>query len=217
MPALLSRPACGTKVLLFGSQALAFDEASADELRSTLLDTPGFMWVLDAIVDLPRHWDMLSKAVPSLQHVPGVKLLEDLKGWIEMGKFKEAYFPLTNILLTPLVVITHLTQYAILLEEVQPESSKDHDFPASFKDNAETLGLCTGLLTAAAVSCSADWAQLHHYGAVAVRLAMVVGALADAQDTLMDVNGASKSFSATWNSPEIGAEMAEILKRFPDV
>ena len=60
-------------------------------------------------------------------------------------------------------------------------------------------------------------AQLHQYDAVAVRLAMVVGALADAQDTLMNVNEASKSFSAAWKSPEIDAEMAEILKRFPDV
>lgn len=217
MPGILSRPERGTKVLMFGSQALALDEASAQQLRSTLLNTPAFEWALGAISDLPRYWDALCKAVPTLRHIPGAQLLEDLKFWIETGKFEEASFPLPNILLTPLVVITHLTQYEILLQKGQAESSRSHDYHASAKEDAETLGLCTGLLSAAAVSCSEDMMQLHHYSAVAVRLAMIVGALADAQDKLAGVDAAAQSFSAAWSSPEVGVEMEEILKRFPDV
>ena len=217
MPGLLSRPERGTKVLLFGSQALALDEASAQQLRSTLLDTPAFQWALDAIIDLSQYWDAVCKAVPNLQHIPGAKLLEDLKLWTETGKFKEASFPLPNILLTPLVVITHLTQYEVFLEKAQPGLPASQYSHTSVKDDAETLGLCTGLLSAAAVSSSEDLMQLHHYSAVAVRLAMVVGALTDAQDKLAGVDGEAKSFSAAWSSPEVGAELEEILKRFPDV
>ena len=217
MPGLLSRPDRGTKVLLFGSQALSLDEASTHQLRSTLLNTPVFEWALDAIVDLPRHWDDLCKAVPNLRHVPGQQLLEDLKYWTETGKFREASFPLPNILLTPLVVITHLTQYETLLEMDRKESSESHELLASEKHDTETLGLCTGLLSAAAVSCAEDLMHFHHYSAVAVHLAMVVGALIDAQDRLVGVDGASNSFSTAWSSPEIGSEMTKILKRFPDV
>lgn len=202
---------------MFGSQALALDEASTDRLRSTLLNTPVLKWALEAIVDLPRYWDDVCKAVPNLQHIPGAHLLEDLNSWIEIGKFTEASFPLPNILLTPLVVITHLTQYEMLLEKDKRESPRSHHLPTSAKDDIETLGLCTGLLSAAAVSCAEDLLQLRHFSAVAVHLAMAVGALTDAQDKLAGDDGASKSFSATWTSPEIGVEMQKILKRFPDV
>lgn len=217
MPEPVSRPNRGRKVLLFGSQALAFDKASANQLRSTLLNMPALDWVLGAITDLPRHWDALCKAVPTLRNIPGARLLEDLKFWIETGKFKEASFPLPNIILTPLVVITHLTQYEIMHERDQLEPPKSLDFPASTIDNVETVGLCTGLLSAAAVSCSEDLMQLHRHSAVAIRLAMIVGALADAEDKLAGVDGASKSFSVAWSSPEIRVEIEKTLKRFPDV
>ena len=217
MPGLPSRHERGTKVLLFGSQALTLNEASTNQLRSTLLGRPVSEWALNAIVHLPRYWDDLCEAVPNLQHIPGAQLLNDLKLWTETGKFKEASFPLPNILLTPLVVITHLTQYEILLEKEQRESPSSHDPFASAKEDTETLGLCTGLLSASAVSCAENLTQFHHYGAVAVHLAMAVGALTDAQDKLAGVDGASKSFSAAWSSAEIGVEVEKILKCFPDV
>ncbi len=216
MVATLSRPAPGTKVLLFGPQALAFEEY-ASQLRSTLLNTPGFSWALDTIAQLPGYWDTLSREVPTLRHFDGAKLLEDLNGWLRTGEFTHASFPLPNILLTPLVVLTHLTQYSKFIEFVQPENPEHHDLHAAFKQDAETLGLCTGLLSAAAVSCSADQAQLRHYSAVAVRLAMLVGALVDAQDGSAENQGGSKSFSVAWNAPAAGAEMTEILKSFPEV
>lgn len=217
MPSLPSRPEHGTKVLLFGSQALALDEASLHQLRSAVLSTPALEWVLNTIVELPQYWDTFSKAIPNLQHIPGAQQLDDLKLWIETGKFKNASFPLPNILLTPLVVITHLVQYETFLGNNLPQPPRSNDMSVSAKVNAETLGLCTGLLSAAAVSCSDDLIQLHHYSAVAVRLAMIVGALIDAQDKSAGVDGASKSFSAAWSSPETGVELETILKRFPDV
>ena len=217
MPGLVSRPERGTKVLLFGSQALTLDEEFTNQLRSLLLNEPGFQWALDAIVDLRGYWDDLCKAVPNLRHIPGAQLLEDLKLWIETGKFKEASFPLPNILLTPLVVITHLTQYETLLQKDQRESPGDHDLLASAKDDTETLGLCTGLLSAAAVSCAETLTQFHHYSAVAVHLAMVIGALTDARDKIAGVDGASKSFSVAWSSPETSVEIESIMRSFPEV
>lgn len=213
----LVRAVPGTKVLLFGPQALGLDAESASQLRQTLLSTPGLSWLLDTIAELPGHWESLAKAVPSLQPLPGAELLQDLANWLKTGHFSQASFPLPNVLLTPLVVVTHLAQYLKFLELIQPDSPEGRDLHASLQRDAETLGLCSGLLSAAALSCSADQVQLQHYGAVAVRLAMMVGALVDAQDVSVDGHGGSKSFSVAWNSPESGVQMTEILKGFPQV
>ncbi len=217
MPGILSHPSSRRKVLLFGSQALSLDEKFARKLQSVLLSSPAFSWALEAIADLPQQWAQICTAVPSVQKIPGINLLEDLKCWSETGRFKQASFPLPNLILTPLVVITHLTQYTLFLEQHRAGNLDDHELHASFRDSAETLGLCTGLLSAAAVSSSADLEQLQHYASVAVRLAMIVGAVVDAHDASTDTDGAAKSFSVAWHNPEFGYEIARVLKSFPEV
>ena len=217
MPGLLSHHAQRNTVLLFGSQALALDEAFAYQLRSILLSTPRLSWAVEAIRNLPRFWGQLCTKIPSLQNIPGKKLLEDLEGWIETGRLSEASFSLPNILLTPLVVITHLSQYVLFLGRNEPGATKGEKLHSHFRDSAETLGLCTGLLSAAAVSCSADSEQLQHYGAVAVHLAMAIGALIDAEDTSNDPSGRSKSLSVAWTNPKLGIRITEILQSFPQV
>lgn len=162
-------------------------------------------------------WATLSMAFPRLQAVPGAKLLEDLKDWLLTGGSMQASLPLPNTLLTPLVVITELTQYSKYLELAQPYFGDGDDLHTSFHQNAETVGFCTGLLSAVVVSSSASQAQFQRYGANAVRLAMLIGALVDAQEISDGLHGASKSFSAAWNSSESGAEMTRIIKSFPEV
>ncbi|MCJ1251634.1 hypothetical protein MMC30_008869 [Trapelia coarctata] len=213
MVAPLSHPTLGTTILLFGPHFLSFNEESFDQLRSTLLDSPGHRWMLHTIAELTGYWATLSKAFPSLQTVPGAKLLADLNDWLVTGSFTQATFPLPNILLTPLVVITQLTQYSRYLTLARPDSRDKH---TSFQQNSETLGFCTGLLSALVVSSSGNQAQFQQHGANAIRLAMLIGAVVDAQDTSANFHGESTSFSAAWNSPESGAEMTWILKGFPE-
>ena len=67
------------------------------------------------------------------------------------------------------------------------------------------------------MSSSANQAQLQRYGAVAVRLAMVIGALVDIKDTETEPDGEWKSFSVAWSSAEAGTEMVRLLKDFPEV
>jgi hypothetical protein len=74
-------------------------------------------------------------------------------------------------LLTPLVVLFHLAQYQQSVElGIHGHSSGDDDLPQSCRRSTEALGLCTGLLSAAAVASSSSGAELQHYAAVAVRL-----------------------------------------------
>ncbi|KAL3426344.1 Iterative polyketide synthase CazM 11 [Phlyctema vagabunda] len=205
-----------TTILLFGPQVHTFDEASFSRLRSTLLDNPGCTWLLDVIFELPRYCDIISDSFPKLQNSRSSRYLAQLDSWFRIGDFTDGDFPLPSILLTPLVVIAQLAQYVKYLDVVRPDDIDRHDLCGSFKQDVETLGFCTGLLTALAVSSSSNESELKHYGAVAVRLAMLVGLLVDARDSSTSPHGESKSFSAAWNASETRDELYKILTEFPE-
>ncbi|KAJ5131411.1 Type I Iterative Polyketide synthase (PKS) [Penicillium bovifimosum] len=159
-------------ILVFGSQALEFNEESAHQIRSALLES--------------KH----------------LKILDE---WFRTGRFPDRSFPLPNILLTPLVVIAQLTQYWEYRSIVGANHAAN-----------ETLGLCTGLLTAVVASSSTNPSQLQKYGGVAIRLAMAIGAVVDAQDTTEDDTGRWSSLSVAWNSTDRQEDLLKILERHPE-
>nr|AGN71604.1 conidial yellow pigment biosynthesis polyketide synthase [Monascus pilosus] len=213
MVSRILRPVTGSTVLLFGPQALSFTKEDFNQIRTTVLETQGFSWIVDAVAGLPGHWKALAERIPKLQSILGEQLLENLKDWFTTGQVNEADFHLPNILLSPLVVITQLAQYCQYLELSQADDQSDPH--AIQSNNIEALGFCTGLLSAVTVACSTNRRQFQKYGAVAIRLAMLVGAAADAEDALSDY-GASKSMATAWNSPEAGAELSRVLQDFPE-
>ena len=212
-------PELGTTVLLFGPQALSFSQESLKTLSTVLTESEDYQWVLDTVAELPSHWNTIITKIPKLQEIPGEKLLQDLNTWIRSGVVEQATFQLPNILLTPLVVITQLTQFSrYLLLSVSNASDQAQDHHTAFFDrNVATVGFCTGLLSASAVAKSSDQATFRRNSAVAVRLAMLIGALVDAQDASDRLHGRSKSFAAAWTSPAMAAELVRILDGFPEV
>lgn len=211
-----SYPSDGNTVLLFGPQALSFQEDSFHQLKSIILDDAENRWMLDAIAELPTYFRTFSEKSPKLQAISGVQQLENLNDWFKTGKIQPTSFHLPNILLSPLVVLTQLTQYSKYLKLVHIESGDGQNLYASHSQNTETLGFCTGLLSALAVSSAGNQAQFQQHGAVAVRLAALIGALVDAQDAL-GKHGESTSFATVWNSRETKTEMTRILQQFPEV
>lgn len=207
MVSRIVNPTEGNTVLLFGPQALSFNQEAFLKLRATILGSPAYQWVLDVVDELPTIWTTLLKDIPKLEVIDGAQELKNLSDWIRSGDIYGDSFPLPNILLSPLVVITQLTQYANYTHE-HPELRKP--------DNTETLGFCTGILSALAVSSSAGEAQFAKYGSVAVRLAMVIGAIVDAQEVPSE-RGPSKSLATAWNSANGEDELKRILTEFPDV
>ncbi|KAM7210478.1 polyketide synthase [Rhypophila decipiens] len=215
----LSLGGSGVTVLLFGPQALSFSVESLQTLRTFLHDEDNdvFRWMLDAVSELPVRWRELVARFPKLEEIPGEKLLDDLKDWLLHGtrKMEEAtFFQLPNIVLTPLVVLTQLAQFSRFLSRSQSGASPKASVLA--QQNIETVGLCTGLLSASAVSSSSDQESFRKYGAVAIRLAMVVGALVDAQDASDRLHGLSKSFAVGWGSPDVARELIRVLDCFPE-
>lgn len=203
--------------LLFGPQDPDINEAYTKKLRSALLETSSLEWVLDATTSLSQHWQSISKTLPDLLASPGQKHLEALNEWLRRGKFPKELFPLPNIIVTPLVVITHLVQYLAFLKEVHPELAPGDRLQAALKLPTETVGLCTGMLSSAAVASSENLAQLEKHGAVAIRMAMAIGASVDAGDVGSDLKGKWQSVAVGWTSPDARNELARILKGFPEV
>lgn len=203
----LSGPLPGPTILLFGPLALSFDEAAFTQLRKTVAENEEFRWVLDTVSEFPQIWKSLTTSIPSLQSTSGLKQLEDLADAFRSGRQLETPFPLPNKLLIPLVIVSHLTQYATFVR------NSTEGFGAAKLDK-ETLGLCTGLLSAFAVASTGSSEQFKKYGAVAVRLAMLIGTVVDAQD---EATEPSKSLSAAWNSAQSGEELQRIIKTFPEV
>ena len=202
----------GSTILLFGPQALSFQEDSFHQLRSDILEDTDSRWILDTVAELPTYLKTFLEKFPKYQVISGVKQLEDLNDWLSTGTFPPALSHLPNVILSPLVVLSQLTQYSKYLKLL----NGGQNLYGSHSQQAETIGFCTGLLSALAVSSAPEKVQFYQYGAVAVRLAALIGAVVDAQDELGDY-GESKSLATVWNSSQTKTEMARIIQQFPEV
>ncbi|KAI0382686.1 hypothetical protein F5Y04DRAFT_287742 [Hypomontagnella monticulosa] len=199
----------GPTTLLFGSLTLSFDEVIFAELRRTVVENEEFRWAIETIAEFPQIWSSLTASVPGLNTESALKQLEDLSDAFRTGRPLETSLPLPNKLLIPLVVISHLTQYATFLRNSTEEV--DIDPFGVYEADRTTLGLCTGLLSAFAVSSSNSSVQFKKYAAVAVRLAMVIGAVVDAQD---EATKSSKSLTVAWTTAKGEEELRRIVNSF---
>jgi acyl transferase domain-containing protein/thioester reductase-like protein/SAM-dependent methyltransferase/acyl carrier protein len=223
----ITEPNEATTVLLFGSQIEKLNKESLDEIRSTLQDGPSREWILKSVAELPYYWDTLAKQIPEITDAVGHKgkhLLTRLHIWVQQipdgkegGEFIRELEALPSVVLSPLVVLTQLTQYRQYLE-LQRRASKalpEADIHAQLvgQRNTSTLGFCMGLLGAFAIASAHTANEVDEYGAVAVRLAMVGGALIDAQDewSKNEGQGPSKSFATAWRTAAQKEEMERVV------
>ncbi|KAL4812713.1 hypothetical protein BDW67DRAFT_188396 [Aspergillus spinulosporus] len=201
------------KAFVFGPQNLSFDIGSFRKLHAQIQD---HQWVRDVLVDLPKYWNGFSAGDPKLQHVNAEGLLESLKAWISNGDVPMDAFPLPNVLLSPLVVVGQLVEYLAFLKAAFPNLGKNDDMPSLISEDIEALGLCTGTLSAFTVASASTIEEIHQHGGVAVRLAMLAGAIVDAEETSSGPEGESVSFSVAWNSTKLGDLFADLLVNFSD-
>ncbi|XXH04083.1 hypothetical protein Hte_010494 [Hypoxylon texense] len=194
-------------VLLFGSLALSFDATAFHQLRKAITGTESLTWLLDALSNLADDCEVVLAAVPSLKQASVRDQLLDVRDALATGRSLRAVGRLPNTVLVPLVVASHLTQYVALLEH---GGLTHQEFVA--KGDGETLGLCTGLLAAFAVSSSHSEADLQRHGAAAVRLGMLVGLAVDLRDSLSP----SKSLSVGWSSSGTYDSLIQTLKDAPE-
>ncbi|CAI6039958.1 unnamed protein product [Clonostachys chloroleuca] len=190
-----------TKVLIFGSQTLFPREESFTRLRATLLSSSAFQWIVDVVYELQGPpASSVADVFCHLNFVHGAKLLDS---WIKTGHLP---YPLPNIVVTPLVVISHLVQF-IQYKELSRLSNSE---------SVESLGFCTGLLSAFAISSSRDEAQLPKHGAAAIRLAAFIGAIVDADNFAEGTEEEAVSLSAAWKSSDGESTLKSVLSNYPE-
>jgi malonyl CoA-acyl carrier protein transacylase len=205
-------------LLLFGPQALLFDEQYFGRIRHRVTSNAENQWILDVLEDFPSHWPALCQKVPKFGLIPGPPLTKKLVGWLrtgEMGILDQDNQPaahLPNVILSPLVVMAQLLEYAQLFQKNE-QNRTDYSIP---EHNTETLGFCLGILSAFAVSSSSTRAQFLHNGAAALRLAMTIGALVDANDA-HHAAGPSSSLAAVWKMGQSKSDLLRVLEDFPEV
>lgn len=205
-------------LLLFGPQALSYDEAYFERVRLNVLGNEKNRWIRDVIEDLPSYWEELSEAIPSLSSIPGQAWLQRLSHWLLNGISEEQRTsPTPNIILSPIVVIGHLIEYIQhTTNEPRGQSGFGEEGYEQNLSNTETLGFCVGILSAFVVSSSLTRAQFCQNGAAALRLAMVIGGLVDAQDMKI-AESQSISLATTWKAEQTPSKLHEVLESFPDV
>ncbi|OAF54252.1 Type I Iterative Polyketide synthase (PKS) [Pseudogymnoascus destructans] len=212
-------------ILLFGPQALSFNRQFETLRRTLSSEVAGQDWILDTVAELPQYWDALTEVIPKIKGaVQGEKHLADLDSWFRRAPLEDDRLEqLPNLILTPLVVLTQLTQYWRYLElnQQSKEAGAKIDLQADLVarqknggvNEVQTLGFCTGLLSAFAVASANNQDEFEKYGAVAVRLAMLVGALVDAQEACNRElgHGQSKSYATAWRSAQQCQDMHQII------
>jgi hypothetical protein len=199
-------------ILIFGPQALAFNQGLFHEIQASITDSSQLDWVHEVVAELPGRFNYIKSEIPQLRVLPGASLLGALGRQIKNGSLScitEAT-NLPNIVLTPLCVISHLasfTKYLGANHNRSWEAWKHNNRNCS--NETSIVGFCTGLLAALAVSLSDDLEDFEKYGATAIRLAMVIGAIVDAEDVM---NGSSGSCSADWKTREGLSRMEKIVQ-----
>lgn len=193
-------------LLLFGPQALSFSTTTFADIHARVVQTSENAWIKQTITSLPGLWDALVKEFPQYGALEGKQLLRDLDRWFETGTMEHAEPHLPNILLSPMVVITQLTEYVDYLKTM----------PHAADQQTETVGFCTGLLTALAASLASDIKGIRQYGAIAIKLAMIIGAVVDVQD-ITSPNGPSKSLAVAWDSAETQDRLNQIIDQSSEV
>lgn len=203
-------------VLLFGPQALSFQEDSLDFLREQISNSPSNAWVKAAVAELPQYATCYTTRIKRLQKSHVVENVQELAELLQPGRDSPARANLPNSILTSLVVLHHLAQFTKFIEADGTCATKlSSDEWLSKLKKTETVGFCSGQLSAAVVSSARNHIDFQVLGAVALRLAVLIGALVDAVDA-EPLLGRSKSFSLLWNTPEQKQELDNVLASEPE-
>ncbi|KAI3390921.1 hypothetical protein diail_8348, partial [Diaporthe ilicicola] len=216
-----------SKIFLFGPHVGTFTKRSVGNLIRQLSHNVHRDWILDTTGGLLLYWDALAEKIPNISGtIPGRRSLADLASWLRSGAVDTAQdvdADLPSMMVGPLVIFIQLTQYWRYLQLTRPDDLEaTADVQADLvrrqrqqgAASVEPLGFCAGLLAAVAVASSRNDEELHKYGAVAVRLAMLVGALIDAQEAWDKSHGkgSSVSYAIAWRGQNQADEVTRIVE-----
>ena len=182
-------------------------------IKAFLLSEPRLQPFLAAIRNLPKLWPSLTAVMPELRTSKGFELLGLLALWINDEDCFQRELNPPNLLSTPLTVIIQIVQYFRYLRSL----GSSH---VDVLDNVQSGGIqgfCTGFLAATALACSKDEAEINTLGAVALRLAVCVGACVDLDGRLAEPSNTAGCVTVRWKAETGREDVDRILEHYPDV
>lgn len=194
-----------------------------------MLDGANGNWILDTVAGLPRYWEAVMEKIPEVAGtMQGARLLADLESWFRHGPASadplapDAELP--DLWLGPLMIAIQLDQYWRYLEfRFTGPAGKGVDDPqaelvqqqqqSTGSGKVETVGFCAGMIAAVAVASSHDRRDFEKYGAAALRIGVLLGALVGACEEWDKGlgKGGSVSLATAWRTSKQGDDMARIV------
>lgn len=168
-----------------------------------------------AINELPTLWEALVQFDPRLKQVPGLESINALKSWIEEGELVSSYETTPNVLLSPLTIIIHIVQYFHFLRSNDCGATQSRILESSRSGGIQ--GFCTGLLSAIAVGCSKSEESISENAAVALRLAVCIGAYVDLDGAFADPPNEVMCFAVRWRSESQKDVLHSTIRSYIDV
>lgn len=213
---------------VFGGHIGTQSKRSLEKPIQQILNGPNGKWVVDTVAGLPKYWDAMVERIPEVAGtMAGARLLAEFESWLRQGGSAgdpiSSDLDLPPIMVGPLMVAIQLDQYWRYLEyrldglpgeevddpQAELVRQKQHE-----SGQVETLGFCAGLIGAVAAASSHDRREFEKYGAVALRIGMLMAVLIGAREEWDKSlgKGGSVSFATAWRTPKQGSDMARIVQ-----
>lgn len=205
-------------LIVFGSQVGTPSKSSLLRLRSLLHGRSELRGIVEAMRGLPTAWNALVTFDPQLNSPDARDQLEQLVSLLEGHGHDQGLVPeagnnttvMPNVILAPLTVLTHVVEYFTYLKNT---GSSHRNVLQSVARAGGFQGLCTGLLSAIAMSISDDEAQVVQIAASTLNLALAIGAYVD----LDAQSGGVSCFVVRWKQQGAREQVLGILDQFPQV
>ena len=210
----IDNPSKQTTIALFGPVVTRWTQQSLSSLQSTLLQNTHLRFLIETLVRLPSLWPLLEEHSKLSNHA-GRERLQQLSD-LATGKTTLDPKSLSNVHLAALTLVSHVIDFLCVAEEADHKVQTMGQAP-KLRGFQAVQGFCIGFLSAAAVSCSSDWTEFERNTSNALRLAVCIGAIVDAEDELHDPTGRATAISVRWKRDSDRAYFEASLDRFPDV
>lgn len=194
----------------------------AKHIRHMLAGVNG-PWILETVRGLPRYWDAVVEQIPEVAGtMQGGQLLGDLEAWVRDGAASEeeeagdADAELPDLWLGPLMIAVQLDQYWRYLQFRFPGvQDPQAELVRVGGGRVETVGFCAGMIVATAVASSHGREEFEKYGAAALRVGVLLGALVGAGEAWDKGlgKGGSVSLATAWRTAKQGDDMARIVAK----
>lgn len=218
-------------LVVCGSQIGIPDAAYLSRLWSSLTHDADLIHLKHGTQELFELWSLMVEKDNRLERISASASIRSLAEWACSGNSTALWLDLRsstarNTQLAVLTVLAHIIEYSSYLNLHDIKSPAGEEL-TDFEDAHECLlqavqdggiqGLCIGMLSATALAFARTKADLVKNGAVAVRLAMCIGAYIDLDS--METAESMVSVAVRWpQGGEIGEEaLREAIESLPEV